>query len=684
VSHTSRYVLGAVLGACAWIALGAFLLQLPLSARFVLAWLLFTFGPGAILGVWLTRDLDGATRTIVLLGLGSATTPILVDVLGRFDILAAFPYASMALAGAGVAAWRGGREEAPRRMSRADLVACGLLVLVAAGLGATAFWNRLVDTPETLAIYGDYDSFDLSFYAAWSAEATHTVPPMASYYAGHRLNAAYYSQLILAMVHRFADVPLLDIYFRYAWPAFLSLGALSTFVFVRSLASTGVALLSGVLLLAGGDFSYLAAWFLPHDTFQWDYLLWPTNFLSPTMEVLQFNTWAPTLTVFFTAYYAVVRALRTSSRAWTVVAGLMMGLVFQFKPFSYVVLVGGLFAAALFPFRDAAARRRLAVICALTIAFALPFAYMALTLPLEDRRTRLLIDFFQLPQRMLVKLDLVEPFEALAARLAPVEWMQQPALMLLATAPFLIVGIGVRWFGVPGVWRAIRRPDAAPDAAVWRVLAWTIVAGVATPFVLVTDPYVDTIQFYQAALYLLWIFTAVALVTFARRRPWTGAVAMAVATAITLPSSIHYLSRKWTDETRPPLAELSVGARHAAYYLRTNTDPRSTVVLHDRATAPSLLTVLAERRVVLGWGPRYYAVGGEGLLAEVNAFFGSAEEGDPVETFQMLLRNGVTHVLVHEDRDRVHPDVLGRLNPLMRSENVTLYAVPPDEPKVPN
>jgi hypothetical protein len=117
--------------------------------------------------------------------------------------------------------------------------------------------------------------------------------------------------------------------------------------------------------------------------------------------------------------------------------------------------------------------------------------------------------------------------------------------------------------------------------------------------------------------------------------------------------------------------------------LRTRTDPRSTVVLHDRATAPSLLTVIAERRVGLGWGPRYYAVGGEGRLTEVNEFFGSVE-GDPTEAFQMLMRNGVTHVVVHEDRDRVHPDVLARLNPLMRSENVTLYAVPGQEEKVPN
>ena len=46
-------------------------------------------------------------------------------------------------------------------------------------------------------LYGDYDTADLGYYAAEASEAAHTVPPMASYYSGHRLNAAYYPHLVL-------------------------------------------------------------------------------------------------------------------------------------------------------------------------------------------------------------------------------------------------------------------------------------------------------------------------------------------------------------------------------------------------------------------------------------------------------------------------------------------------------
>src|ERR1700716_881370 len=122
------------------------------------------------------------------------------------------------------------------------------------------------------------------------------------------------------MIHRFAAIPVLSIYFQYAWPTFLALGALTAFALVRLLAPVGVSLLAPVLILVAGDFSYLAAWFLPHATYQWDYLLWPTNFFSPTMEVLHFNTWTPTLAVFFGALHAIVRALQTRSRGWMVMS----------------------------------------------------------------------------------------------------------------------------------------------------------------------------------------------------------------------------------------------------------------------------------------------------------------------------------------------------------------------------
>lgn len=674
---TARVAIGVLLGALAWIGLSVLLPFLPEPARFWLAWLLFTFGPGVAVGARLTRNIDPLRRVIVLLGFGAAATPVLIDVLGRLDLLAAFPYIALALLGAGLALWEPSSGSA--RTSRADIAACVALILLAAGTGAIAFGHRVVTTADGLQVYGDYDSFDLSFYAAWASEASHKVPPTASYYAGHQLNAAYYPQLVLAMVHRFAGVPMLPIYFRYAWPAFLSLGALTAFALVRSLASVGVSLLATALIVIGGDFSYLAAWLLPHDTYQWDYVLWPTNFLAPTMEVLHFNTWAPSLPVFFTALYATARGLQMRARGWALASALLLAVLFQFKPFAYAILLAGLFAAALFSRGDTAGRRRFAATLGLSVLFALPFVYSIAAIAAEDRRSRFLFDYFLLPQRMLIKLDLTETFTNVANRLAPLVSLRRPLFLLLATVLFLLVGPGVRWAGVAGVWQAIRGGRAGPDASAWRLLGWSVVAGVAIPFVLVTDPYVDTLQFYEVGLYLLWIFTAVALSSFARAHQKIGRIAIVLAIAVTLPSSIHYLARKWTDDQRPPMAALSRSEMTIADYLRTS-DPETTVVLHDRPQAPSLMTVVSERRVVLAWGSTYYAVGSEGRYREVNAFYASAD-GSPADALEMLRRYHVTHLIVDQRRDRVHPEVLARLTPLIKRPDVTLYAVSlPAEP----
>jgi hypothetical protein len=189
-------------------------------------------------------------------------------------------------------------------------------------------------------LYGDYDSADLGYYASEASEASHTVPPMAAYYSGHSLNAAYYPHLVLGMLHRFGGMPVLSMYYRYAWPTFLSLGALTAFALVRSIASARTAGLAVALILVGSDFSYLAAWLLPHKAVDWDYLLWPTNFLSPTMQVLQFSTWTPSLPVFFTALFAIVRGLLDRRWGWVVLSAALIGVLFEFKPFAYIVAIG--------------------------------------------------------------------------------------------------------------------------------------------------------------------------------------------------------------------------------------------------------------------------------------------------------------------------------------------------------
>ena len=704
----ARLAIGTVLGACAWPALGVLLPHLPDLLRFELAWFVFTFGPGIVLTVWLTRDLDWLSRIVVALGAGSAATPVLIDVSGYAGLVSIFPYVATALAGAGLAIWwrRAGRG-AP--VSTNDAIACAVLVALCATCGVLVFGNRLGTTPAGIMLYGDYDSADLAYYAAEASEASHTVPPTASYYSGHKLNAAYYPHLVLAMIHRFADVPIMPIYFGYAWPTFLALGALAGYVLVRALAPWPVALLSMALIVAGSDFSYLAAWFLPHDTVDWDYVLWPTNFLSPTMHVLHFNTWGPTMPVFLAGLYGVVRALQTrpggtssspdppyavarggpifpaplrrtapaaltNTRGWIVLSAFLIAVMFEFKPFAYIVVMAALSAAAVFSGRDWTARWRFIAIVATALVFTVPLILDIFALDPADRRSQLVVDFFLLPKRMLIKLGLVETVNAMAARVIPVEFLRTPLILLLATVVFLLVGTGIRWLGAPGVWRAVRgRVDQ--NAASWRLLGWCVIAGLGIPFVLTTQPYVDTINFYLTGLYVMWIFTAAALVRFAQTRGTAGVLAAALAIAAIMPSSLHFLARKWHDAGRPPRAMLSHGEATVANYLKASTDPETTVLLHDRPLAPSLMTILAERRIVLGWDVRYSAVGGEDRLEDVNYFYASAE-GDPERALEILRRYHITHVLVRRDGNRVHPSVIDRLRVLIKSGDVALYGVP--------
>jgi len=304
----------------------------------------------------------------------------------------------------------------------------------------------------------------------------------------------------------------------------------------------------------------------------------------------------------------------------------------------------------------------------LTGVFALPFVYRSMRL-YADRRTELRVDWFLLPQRMLIKLDLADAFTGWANRVAPAPWMARPLLILAATVLFFAGGIGVRWLGVPALWRALRG-RMSHDTAIWRLLAWTTVAGIAIPFVLVTEPYNDTLQFYQTGLYVFWIFTAVAMAGIAARNLALGAAVIVLGVAVSLPSSVHYLQRRWTDTTRPPLIGITRTEIAMAEYLRAQ-DSQTTVVLNDRPLDPSLMAVLSERRIVLAWGR--YAVGSAERLREVEAFYTSSRTVPNL--LDILRKHHVTHVVVHTDRDRVNPEVLARLKLVMGDRDVQLYEV---------
>src|SRR5262245_55207460 len=99
-SRASRLTVGGLAGAGAWPLVGIAAPWLPEPLRFLIGWFVFTIGPGFVVAAAVSRDLDALTRVILMLAAGSAAAPVLVDLLGRAHLLAAFPYVASALAGA--------------------------------------------------------------------------------------------------------------------------------------------------------------------------------------------------------------------------------------------------------------------------------------------------------------------------------------------------------------------------------------------------------------------------------------------------------------------------------------------------------------------------------------------------------------------------------------------------------
>ena len=274
---------------------------------------------------------------------------------------------------------------------------------------------------------------------------------------------------------------------------------------------------------------------------------------------------------------------------------------------------------------------------------------------------------------MLIKIDLTEAFARAASRLAIWPPLETPVFLLMATVVFFLVGIGVRWLGIPAVWRAIRRPRGTRRRVV--ATAWMgrhlgnrhpvradDVAGRRHAAVLSDGP-VPAVGVHGGDARRV-----------GARASLAGGIAIALAFVLSLPSSLHYLDRKLTDRQREPRVGLTRSEVAIANQLRT-TDPEKTVILHDRPLTPSLTAIVAARRIVLGWDVRYSAVGGEGRLREVNRFYSSAD-GDPAAAAQILSRYQITHVIVRSPDDRVHPDILSKLKLILKFPDVALYEVP--------
>src|SRR2546423_2277153 len=114
---------------------------------FLLAWFIFTFGPGIAITGRLTRDVDPLRRVVVALGVGSAAAPVVINFVGRLHLVPVFPVAALVLGAVGLWLSRAATGN-PARTSRDDLIGCAVVVALAAALGSIAFAHRLETTPQ--------------------------------------------------------------------------------------------------------------------------------------------------------------------------------------------------------------------------------------------------------------------------------------------------------------------------------------------------------------------------------------------------------------------------------------------------------------------------------------------------------------------------------------------------------
>ncbi len=250
-----------------------------------------------------------------------------------------------------------------------------------------------------------------------------------------------------------------------------------------------------------------------------------------------------------------------------------------------------------------------------------------------------------------------------------------PGLILVAACVlFLIGGLGTRLIGLAGVVRAAAGSRAMRD---WLPMAWMILVGIALSFVLVINPFPNSIQTYLLALFLLWPFAV--RVIWPRHAGHTLArwLATAALVALSVPATLHYVRAAHAAAANPPIKDLGAGDQRVIDYLETYTSSDDTMLLHSDPLMPSVYAVEAERRVVLGWSsyvsedfnPEVLA-----LEARISAFFGApGRPGAP--DLDLLEEHGVTHVIERTATDELARAVRERLTLVAGTPDVRLYAV---------
>jgi len=188
-------------------------------------------------------------------------------------------------------------------------------------------------TPNGISLYGAH-FIDSTWHLALINSLLRSVPPENPDYAGVVLkNYHYFTDLQMAIVHRFTSIPVEKIFFILIGPLYLSLTSFSLYSFVRKVfESKTIAVFSVLLIVSASNWYYLARY------------IYPQAAISPSVAWMDFYS---SKTVNFPLLYSLallfvlleVISSRPAKIKSIITLGLISGFMFMVKSHTALVLL---------------------------------------------------------------------------------------------------------------------------------------------------------------------------------------------------------------------------------------------------------------------------------------------------------------------------------------------------------
>jgi hypothetical protein len=591
-------------------------------------------------GIALQRLLGTAVDATLVLPLGCAATAGAYALASRVGAPWLFPVLVAALDIS--LFWRGLGRRATDDPPLRGAIPAGLGIVVFLALSQYG-WNRTGPAGEFhLDPMGDHP---LHVGITW--ELTTTWPPQVPGLAGVPLVYHVGADLVRAAALRFARVSPYDSINRFE----VTLGALALALVLRGvtarLSPLPFALTAVPWSLLATDASFLLAFALP--VAWWADLLRGNMLMSMAFD----NPVVLGMALALGALVALARYEMGEGRGWLVLSGILAASVPPFKVFVGAQLALALGWAAL----RARPRWPRLVPCALSLGMSLVLAHAV-----RGERVEVAWAPLDMVKRSVMGLGLPEP--GLGAVIA---W----------TLPWLVLSLGLRVFALPRAITALGSRAVLPAAlAAFALSGWPLgllfhtaargIDGQPLPSAL--------IYLLEQSGLVLWIFTAIALADFVRRRPRPVLVAL-VASALTLPSTIEFLWRRW-DTGADELSPVLMGGIRT---LAEHGQPGDVVLQRPGWERPALPVILAGRRVVLeGYTPYLTQFAPVSELRRRRQLLGELFRAESAPAAQALARElGASFLCLYGGQSFAF-DTSGWLRPLYLHEEIRVYGIADD------